>query len=97
LVAGWWFAEPHVIGPGGSAFEVGGWSGAEGIAEAADDIGHFAKAFNVAGSKGADLGGAALVVVPELDAAAVEEGNEEAVDGGCPGEAAAGKVEFFND
>jgi len=37
-----------------------------------------------------------LVVVPELNAGFIEERNEEAIDGGCPPEAAARQIEFFD-
>jgi hypothetical protein len=71
--------------------------GTEGVAEATDDVAHGAPAFHVAGSEGADFRGALLVVVPELDAAAIEEGHEEAIDGRSPGVASARKVELFKD
>ena len=69
----------------------------QGVAEATQDIAHGAPAFDVLRGEAADLGLAAVVVVPELDARSVEEGDEEAVDGGSPLEAAGGKVELLDD
>jgi len=71
--------------------------GAERVAETADDGAHGVPAVDVYGRKFADGFGAALVVIPELNAGAVEKGNEEAVDGRRPLEAAAGQVEFLYD
>ena len=68
----------------------------QGIAEAADDVGHGAPALHILRGEAADLGLAAFVVVPELDARPVEEGDEEAVDRGRPLEAAGGKVELLD-
>ena len=68
----------------------------QGIAEAADDVASWRASLHIAGGEAADLGLAAFVVVPELDARAVEEGDEEAVDGGRPLEAAGGKVELLD-
>jgi hypothetical protein len=64
--------------------------GTEGVAEPPDDISHGAPTLNIAGCEGTDLGGAAFIVVPELDAAAIEKGDEEAIDGRGPVESAAG-------
>jgi hypothetical protein len=38
-----------------------------------------------------------VVIVPKLNACAVEEGDEEAVDGGGPVKAARGECELFDD
>ena len=70
--------------------------GTECIAEAADHIAHGAPAFDVPGGEGANFGGAFLIVVPKLNAAAVEKGDEEAIDGGGPCVTAAGEIELFD-
>ena len=57
---------------------------------------HFPPAFDVAGTQGAQFGGAALVIVPKLHAGTVKERYEKIVNGGCPREAAPGQFEFFN-
>ena len=52
---------------------------------------------DVGGGEGADFGFAASVVVPKLNAGAIEEGNEEAIDGGGPLVTAAGQIELLDD
>src|SRR5262249_48847264 len=70
--------------------------GSERVAEAADDVGHGTPPFEITGGEGTDLGIALFVVVPKLDTGAVEEWDEEAVDGRCPLETAGGEAEFLN-
>ena len=72
-------------------------AGRKSIAEPANDVAHGVPALHIVGGERADFGFAAFVVIPELNAGAIEEGNEEAVDGGGPLKAATGQVEFFDD
>src|ERR1700694_385414 len=87
LLPSWGFIEPHVPVSGG----------AQGIAEAANDVGHLLPADHIARRKGTHFRSAAFVVIPQLDAGAIEEGHEEAVDGGRPLETAAGKIELSHN
>ena len=72
------------------------------IAQTVEHVVHGAPSGHVFRGERCDFSGAAVVVVPELNAGAGhtgvgEEGDEEAVDGRGPLVAAAGQVEFFND
>lgn len=79
--------EPEVVGAGGAKF----------IANAGFKGRHGLKAGEVSGGEAADFVVAAVVVVPELDGLAVEEGNEHAGEGGCPVEAVGGEGQFVDD
>src|SRR6266567_860090 len=83
----WRFIQPKVAG----ALRT------QGIAEAAQHIVHRSPTFHVARREGAHFVGAPIVVIPELNAGAIEEGHEEAIDCGCPCKAAPRQVEFFHD
>src|ERR1700753_867103 len=88
------FANPGVVGVGGGAGAADGGGGPQRIAQAAGDVAHGAGNSDVVGSEGAHFGFAARVVVPKLDAGAIEEGNEESVDRGSPLIATPRQVEF---
>ena len=64
------------------------------IAQPAQHVAHRAPAFDVARSESANFRLAGVVVVPELNARAVEEGNEQSVDRGRPLEAALGQSQL---
>jgi len=87
LLAGGWVADPKIVLA---------WR-SEGVAEAAEHVVHCRPAGDICGRQGADFGGAAILVVPELNAGTIEEGDEEAVHGGSPFISAAGQVEFFDE
>jgi hypothetical protein len=62
----------------------------QGIAQSAEHVTHRAPAFDVPGGEFANFRFAPVVTVPELDAGAVEEWNEEPIDRRCPLKAALG-------
>src|ERR1035441_10300575 len=84
LLAGGRLADPSVAGPGVGTGAAACRCGPQCIAQAADDIAHGVEPGNVGGGEGSDFVFAASVVVPKLNAGAIEEGNEEAIDGGGP-------------
>ncbi len=71
--------------------------GTQSVAQAGEAVVHGAPALDIAGRKAADFRFAGGVIVPELNAGAVEHGDEEAVDGGGPVKSASGKVELFDN
>jgi hypothetical protein len=87
LFAGRSYADPHIAFAGGTQF----------VAKTAEDGVHRLPAFDILRGKAADFGFALVVVVPELNTAAVKEWDEEAIDGGGPGEAALNEIELIDD
>ncbi len=71
-----------------------GWP--QRIAQPPDHIAHGAEPIHIAGGKRAYFFHASLVVVPKLDAGAIEEGNKEPVHRGRPTESAPRQFQFFD-
>ncbi len=87
LLACWRIANPQIVFT----------CGPQRIAQPAKYIAHGLPARHIIWCQRTHGGLAAFVVIPELDAGAIEKGNEEAVDGGSPLKTATGQVQFFND
>src|ERR1700730_7147031 len=66
----------------------------QGIAQSAEHGSHLTPALHIPRREVANFRLATVVIVPELHAGAVEEGNEESIDRGCPPKAALGQVQF---
>ncbi len=79
-------ADPEVASPGGP----------QGVAQPRLDRGKIAPAVNIDGREAANLVLAPLVIVPELNAAAVLERDEKPRDGGKPLETVGCHVQFFD-
>ena len=97
LLSRGWLPDPGVARPGVGAGAAIRGCGPQCVAQTADDVAHGVESGDVGGGEGSDFGFAASVVVPKLDAGLIEEGNEEAVDGGGPSITAAGQIELLDD
>ena len=87
------------IRPGGSVADpdVAVSCGAKRITEAADDVAHGVPAIDVVGGELEHSLGATFVVIPELNRRAIEERDEQPVDGRSPLETTAGQLKLFDD
>src|ERR1700692_3560335 len=71
--------------------------GSQRIARPANHVIHFAPALDILWSKGSNLIFTPLIVVPELNAGIIREGNEESVDRRAPLKTTRWQIQFRND